>query len=134
MTLIDTNIVADVMTADPVWLEWSAEQLSQCRENGPLLINEITYAELAVRFEAESDLQRALTNFSIQLERAPTPALFSAGRAFARYRAAGGPRRSLPPDFFIGAHAQVVGMPILTRDVRRYRSYFPDVPLITPAA
>jgi predicted nucleic acid-binding protein len=132
MTLIDTNVVADVLTADPVWLEWSTEQLSQCRGKGLLLVNEVTYAELAVRFEAESDLERALTNLSIQLQRAPTAALFSAGRAFARYRAAGGARMSLLPDFFIGAHAQTAGMPILSRDVRRYRSYFPDVALITP--
>lgn len=132
MTLIDTNIVADVMTADPVWLEWSTGQLTECREAGLLLINEVTYAELAVRFEAEFQLERALTDLSIRLQRAPTVALFRAGRAFARYRAAGGPRLSLLPDFFIGAHAQVLGCPILTRDVRRYRTYFPDVPLITP--
>jgi len=134
MTLVDTNVLADILTGDPVWLEWSVEQLSQCREKGSLLINEVTYAELAVRFETESDLSRTLTNFGIHLERAPTPALFSAGKAFARYRAAGGPRTSLLPDFFIGAHAQVTGNSILTRDVRRYRSYFPDVPLIAPEA
>jgi predicted nucleic acid-binding protein len=134
MTLIDTNVLADILTGDTVWLKWSAEQLSQCREKGALLINEITYAELAVRFETESDLARTLNDLGIDLERAPTPALFSAGKAFARYRAAGGTRTSLLPDFFIGAHAQVTGYSILTRDVRRYRSYFPSVPLIAPTA
>jgi len=134
MTLLDTNVVVDVLTDDPVWLEWSAEQLDICRKAGALHINEITYAELAVRAEAEAHLQRALAELSIELERTPMSALFLAGQAFGRYRAAGGPRTSVLPDFFIGAHAQVMSIPILTRDVRRYRSYFPEVQLIAPAA
>jgi predicted nucleic acid-binding protein len=115
-------------------MDWSVEQLDRCRNNGPLHINEITYAELSVPAKAEAHLQLALTELSIQLERTPTTALFLAGQAFRRYRAAGGPRTSVLPDFFIGAHAQVSGIPILTRDVRRYRSYFPNVPLIAPPA
>lgn len=133
MTLVDTNVVLDVLTNDPAWLDWSAERLDQCRRIDRLYINEITYAELAVGIELEADLQEALSELSIELTRAPTPALFLAGRAFGRYRAAGGPRTSVPPDFFIGAHAQVAWLPILTRDVRRYRTYFPEVELIAPA-
>jgi predicted nucleic acid-binding protein len=133
MTLVDTNVVLDVLTKDRAWLDWSAERLDQCRRTNRLYINEITYAELAVGIERESDLQEALAELSIELTRAPTPALFLAGRAFGRYRAAGGPRTSVLPDFFIGAHAQVARLPILTRDVRRYRTYFPEVELIAPA-
>jgi predicted nucleic acid-binding protein len=132
MTLIDTNILVDVLTSDPVWLRWSADQLDQRRNAGSLYINGITYAEIAVRIEAEADLQAALTDLGIRLERTPVSALFMAGGAFRRYRLAGGPRLAILPDFFIGAHAQIARWPILTRDVRRYRTYFPEVELIAP--
>jgi hypothetical protein len=134
MTLVDTNVIVDVLTTDPVWFAWSTDQLARCREAGPLRINEVTYAELAVRMEVESDLQSALSEMGMALERTPTTALFLAGRAFNRYRAAGGPRTSVLPDFFIGAHAEVAQIPILTRDVRRYRTYFAKVTLIAPKA
>ena len=132
MTLIDTNILVDILSSDPVWLRWSAEQLDRRRVSGPLYINGITYAEIAVRIETEDDLEAALTDLGIELERTPISALFMAGHAFRRYRLAGGPRTAILPDFFIGAHAQVTRWPILTRDVRRYRTYFPDVELIAP--
>jgi predicted nucleic acid-binding protein len=132
MTLVDTNVLVDILSNDPIWLRWSADELDRRREAGSLYINGITYAELAVRIEAEADLQAALTDLGIRLERTPISALFMAGQAFRRYRLAGGPRIAILPDFFIGAHAQVAQWPILTRDVRRYRTYFPDVDLITP--
>jgi predicted nucleic acid-binding protein len=132
MTLVDTNVIVDVLTNDPVWMDWSAERLHASRSAGLLYINEVGYAELAVRMETETDLQLVLAELSLQLQRAPTPALFLAGKAFRRYRRAGGPRTTVLPDFFIGAHAQIAGMPLLTRDVRRYRSYFPHVTLIAP--
>jgi predicted nucleic acid-binding protein len=132
MTLIDTNILVDILTSDPVWLRWSADQLDRRRNSGSLYINGIGYAEIAVRIEVEADLQAALADLGIQLERTPISALFMAGQAFRRYRLAGGPRTAILPDFFIGAHAQVARWPILTRDVRRYRTYFPDVELIAP--
>ncbi len=132
MTLVDTNVIVDVLSADPVWLTWSAEQLERCRRSGPLNVNEVTYAELAVRIAAEADLQSALGQIGVHLERTPTTALFLAGRAIGRYRAAGGPRLTLLPDFFIGAHAEFARRPILTRDARRFRTYFPKVKLIAP--
>ena len=132
MTLLDTNVIVDILSDDPAWLEWSAEQLDKRRSSGPLYINEITYAELSAYARAEIDLKQALAELAIQLERTPTPALFLVGQAFRRYRAAGGLRTSVLPDFFIGAHAQIMGLSILTRDVRRFRSYFPDVTLIAP--
>jgi predicted nucleic acid-binding protein len=132
MTIIDTNVILDILTADPAWLNWSVQQLDQCRRSGLLRINEITYAELAVRSATEADLQVSLSQLGIQLERAPTSALFLAGRTFRRYRAAGGPRTSVLADFFIGAHAEVSSLPLLTRDARRFRTYFPSVQLISP--
>jgi predicted nucleic acid-binding protein len=132
MTLIDTNVIVDVLSGDSEWLTWSVEQLDQCRERGSLNVNEVTYAELAVRIETETELQGLLAELGIQLERSPTSALFLAGKTFRRYRAAGGPRPNVLADFFIGAHAQVARLPLLTRDTRRYRTYFPDVELIAP--
>src|SRR5262245_56515907 len=124
MTLVETNVLADVLSNDPVWLDWSIEALAQRAALGPLITNEIVYAELSVRMESEDDLARALKSLHVELVRTPTQALFIAGKTFQRYRAAGGVRTGVLPDFFIGAHAQIARMPILTRDIARYRTYF----------
>jgi hypothetical protein len=132
MTLVDTNVVIDVLTYDAVWLGWSMDQLEKCRQSETLHINEIGYAELSARLDSEAILQAALAELGIALERMPTSALFAAGQAFRRYRSAGGARLNILADFFIGAHAQTARFPILTRDVRVFRSYFPEVRLIAP--
>ena len=132
MTLVDSNVASDVLTADPTWLDWSAAALQSVHDTGMPCINEVTYAELAARYSAEGALQRDLDTLGLRLARTPESGLFLAGRAFAAYRAAGGPRTSLLADFFIGAHAEAEGLPILTRDPRRCRTYFPDIVLITP--
>jgi predicted nucleic acid-binding protein len=132
MTLVDTNVLVDVFTKDAVWLDWSADALDRCAANGPLLINEVIYAELSAHVNNEADLQRALGAVKVELHRTPTEALFLAGKAFRSYRTAGGIRTGVLPDFFIGAHALVARVPILTRDTRRYPTYFPEVELIAP--
>lgn len=132
MTLVDTNVLADVLTNDPTWYKWSAEALRRRAALGPLLINEIVYAELSVRADSEARLGKALTELDVVLVRTPTAALFLAGKIFYRYRTAGGLRTGVLPDFFIGAHAQIVEWPLITRDLRHYRTYFPKVELITP--
>ena len=132
MVLVDTNVIVDVLVSDPSWLDWSVERLDQFRRSDAICINEIGYAELAARSDSETVLQSALQRLSIALERMPTTALFAAGQAFRRYRAAGGPRLNVLADFFIGAHAQVTGACILTRDPRRFRTYFPKVKLACP--
>lgn len=132
MVLIDTNVIIDIVVADPIWREWSADQLDRHRRTVALSINEMGYAELAARSENERVMKAALDDLGVKFERMPTAALFAAGQAFRRYRAAGGPRLSILADFFLGAHAQNLRVPILTRDVRRYRTYFPDVVLIAP--
>ena len=134
MTLVDTNILLDVLSGDPRWSEWSLRQLAQRAAIGPVVINEIVYAEMSARMENQSEVERALADFDVRFDRVPMRGLFLAGQTYRRYRSSGGIRTGVLPDFFIGAHAQVLGCPLLTRDVRRYRTYFPDVVLITPEA
>lgn len=132
MTLVDTNIIADILSSGSEWQAWSIDRLDECRRGGPVSTNEIVFAELSARLSSEADVQRVLDNLGIAFERIPTMGLFAAGQAFRKYRAAGGSRSSVLPDFFIGAHARVTGARILTRDARPYRTYFPDVKLIVP--
>ena len=132
MTLVDTNIIADILSSGSEWQAWSIDRLDECRRGGPVSTNEIVFAELSARLNSEADVQRVLDSLGIAFERIPPAALFAAGQAFRKYRAAGGSRSSVLPDFFIGAHARVTGAQILTRDARPYRTYFPDVKLIVP--
>lgn len=132
MTLIDTNILIDIATRDPVWANWSLSQLENASIAGPVLINDIVYAEFSIRYDHIGQLDAFLAAAGIQLVPMSTAALFLAGKTFLRYKKAGGSRVSVMPDFFIGAHAAVEGMPLLTRDTGRYRTYFPTLDLIAP--
>jgi predicted nucleic acid-binding protein len=132
MTLVDTNVLLDLVTADPVWADWSIRQLDTAALQGPLVINDVVYAELSVRFAAIEDLNAVLDESGIELAAIPRAALFLAGKVFHRYRAAGGTRTGVLPDFFIGAHAAVSRLTLLTRDVQCYRRYFPAIELVTP--
>ena len=132
MTLVDSNVLVDILANDPAWVGWSANALEARSSQGALLVNEIVYAELAVKSTSKTELDSALSGLGVEFERTPQEALYLAGKVYGRYRSAGGNRSTLLPDFFIGAHAQVAGLPILTRDTRRYRTYFPDVGLIAP--
>jgi hypothetical protein len=134
VTLIDTNVLLDLATDDPVWAAWSVRHLDAAAVKGPLVINDVVYAELSVGFERIEELDDLLNEAGITLEEIPREALFLAGKAFRRYRAAGGSRMGVLPDFFIGAHAAVLGLPLLTRDAKRYRTYFPSVVMVTPEA
>ena len=132
MTLIDTNVLLDLVTDDPDWAEWSIGRLDAAALKGALFINDVVYAELSVRFAAIEALEAVLDEAGITLAPMPRPALFLAGKAFQRYRSAGGTRTGVLPDFFIGAHAAVSGLTLLSRDAQRYRTYFPTVDLVTP--
>ena len=131
-TLIDTNVLLDVLTEDPVWLRWSLDALAEAAERGPLYINPIIYAEVSVRFTHVEDLDAALPRADFRRVDLPWSAAFLAGKAFVAYRRAGGSRTSTLPDFFIGAHAAVDGLRLLTRDASRYRTYFPSVDVTSP--
>lgn len=132
MTLVDTNVLLDLVTDDPQWADWSIGQLETASLTGPLLINDVIYAELAVRYERIENLDQFIETAALQITSFPREALFLAGKVFTRYRRAGGSRTGVLPDFFIGAQAAVQKIPLLTRDVGRYRTYFPTVALVTP--
>ncbi|WP_108485124.1 type II toxin-antitoxin system VapC family toxin [Oceaniglobus ichthyenteri] len=132
MTLVDTNVLLDVVTDDPVFAPWSLAQLEAAALVGPLIINGVIYAELSVRYASKERLDAFITGAGLKIAPIPEAALFLAGKVFAQYRRAGGAKTGVLPDFFIGAHAAVGRYPILTRDTGRYRSYFPTVTLVTP--
>lgn len=130
MILVDTSVIADILTRDPEWLDWSSRQIERWADEGPVCYNAIVFAELAVKFDTQKALEHrlsALTHLPL-----PLSAAFQAGKAFEKYRRSGGKRARPLPDFFIGAHAYVAHLPLLTRDPRRVRTFFPSVHLITP--
>ena len=132
MTLVDTNVLLDLATDDPNWADWSIAQLEAASLRGPLLINDVIYAELAVRYDRIEDLDAFVDQAGVEIGPLPRAALFLAGKVFTQYRKSGGSRTGVLPDFFIGAHAAVSELPLLTRDVGRYRTYFPSLTLIIP--
>jgi predicted nucleic acid-binding protein len=132
VTLVDTNVVLDLVTDDPKWADWSIAQMDAASLRGALAINDVVCAELSVRFATIEGLDAFLANSRMDILPIPRSALFLAGKAFQRYRAQGGVRTGVLPDFFIGAHAAIVDFPLVTRDPQRFRTYFPKISLITP--
>ncbi len=132
MILVDSNVIIDVLTGDPSWRTWSEAALSDAADRDDIAINPIIYAEIAAGFATVSDLDRHLGVEVFRRLPLPYEAGFVAGRAFVEYRRRGGVRTSPLPDFYIGAHAAVSGLGLLTRDARRYTGYFPKVRLISP--
>jgi predicted nucleic acid-binding protein len=129
--LVDSSVLLDVVTDDPTWADWSQGQLDIASRAGELAINPIIYAELSLAYASIDDLDGALATTGIALLEVPRPALFLAAAAFRLYRRRGGIRTSVLPDFFIGAHAAVEGMTLITRDLRR-RGWFPTVQVVSP--
>ncbi len=132
MLLVDTNVLIDVLEDDPEWADWSIGQLRAQSKIHKLAINPIIYSELSLTFSTVEALDQTLDDLGLSMIEIPRPALFLAGKAFVRYRRQGGKKNNVLGDFFIGAHAAVSGLPVLTRDTRRYASYFPSVMLIAP--
>lgn len=130
--LVDSNVLLDILTDDPAWADWSASQLASAGNTSRLVINPIVYSEISIRFSRIEELEDALPRDIIEKEALPFEAAFLAGKIFLDYRRAGGSKTSPLPDFLIGAHAAVLGYQVLTRDPRRFRTYFPTVQLIEP--
>jgi predicted nucleic acid-binding protein len=132
VTLVDSSVLIDIFMDDPDWFDWSLAQLEAAALRGPLLINDIVYAETSTRYAAIEDFEVALGIANMIVIPMPRMALFLAGKAFTQYRRAGGTRTGVVSDFFIGAHAAAENLPLLTRDARRYQNYFPTATIIAP--
>ena len=129
-TLVDSNVLFDFLSQDDEWSDWSASMLAEAADQGAVAVNPIIYAEVSIRYDRIEDLDLALPGEYFVRLPLPQEAAFLAGKAFLRYRRRGGARISPLPDFFIGAHAAVSGLTLLTRDARRYRSYFPTLRIV----
>lgn len=132
MILVDTNVLVDIVSDDPLWAEWSQRHLTIAAAQDEVAINDIVYAELSVRYATIEELDAMIREARLVSAAIPRPALFLAGKAFHRYRSAGGKRTGVLPDFFLGAHAVVSDCVLMTRDAARYRTYFPGIMLIAP--
>jgi len=131
-TLVDSNVLLDVLTEDARWFAWSSGALARRAGESALVINPIIYAEVSIGFARIEDLDETLNSAGFQRRPLPWEAAFLAGKCFQRYRRRGGVRTSTLPDFYIGAHAAVSGLALLTRDAARYRTYFPGLEVISP--
>lgn len=131
-TLVDSNVLIDIVIGDPNWAPWSNEALIDALDGGPAFVDQIVFAEVSIGYTTAESCRRALAVRGLELIPVPWPAAFLAGRAFTEYKQRGGLKLAPLPDFFIGAHAAVAGLRLLTRDPRPYRSYFPTVELIAP--
>jgi len=132
MIFVDTNVLVDVVTNNPTWQTWSLQQLEAAALRDRLAINPVVYAELSIGYTRLEEIDAALATAGIAIAEMPRTALFVAGKAFRQYRSRGGARTGVLPNFFIGAHAAVLGALLITRDARRFRSYFPTLELIAP--
>lgn len=130
--LVDTNVLLDVVTDDATWADWSQRLLETWALRGSLVINPVIYAELSIGFDRIEELEALLSETDVAVVEIPRPALFLAGKTFRAYKRKGGARTGVLPDFFIGAHAAVARLPLLSRDTGRYRTYFPTLELIVP--
>ncbi len=131
-TLVDSNVLIDIVVEDPNWARWSNEALIDVLDAGPAFVDQIVFAEVSIGYITAEACLQALAVRGLELIPIPWPAAFLAGRAFAAYKQRGGSKLAPLPDFFIGAHAAVAGLRLLTRDASRYRTYFPTVELIAP--
>ncbi len=132
MTLVDANVLLDLATNNPQWAAWSERQLNSAASRGSVIVSDIAYAEFSVGYNRIEDADAFLADAGIEVQPVPRPGLFLAGKVFRAYRARGGSRTGVLPDFLIGAHAAVADLPLLTRDMARYYTNYPSVILIAP--
>jgi len=130
--LVDSNVILDIFTDDPVWADWSESTLDRYSVTHSIYINPIIYSEISIGFSRIEELEEIVEDSGLQVRQIPKEALFLAGKVFLSYRRAKGSKRSPLPDFYIGAHAAVEGMALLTRDVARFQTYFPSIEIVHP--
>lgn len=130
--LVDSDVILDVATEDRIWMDWSSEALARAADESVLVINPLIYAEVSIGFGSIEEVDEFLPERVFRRDSLPFEAAFLAGKAFLAYRRRGGGKGNPLPDFYIGAHAAVAGLRLLTRDARRYRTYFPTIEILAP--
>lgn len=130
--MIDSNVILDVVTQDPIWFNWSSTKIKELSSSDLFIVNSIIYSEVSIGYHRIEEVETLFTPSYFVREPIPWEACFLAGKCFLQYRQKGGEKNSPLPDFFIGSHALVRGYHLLTRDVARYQKYFPKLHLITP--
>ncbi len=131
-SLVDSSVLLDIFTADPVWLGWSTRALAEAARGGPVFIDPIVYSEVSIGFSRIESADEAIADLPLVWRDLPRAALFLAGKAFVSYRRSGGNKSRPLPDFFIGAHAAVEDLVLITRDPSRVRAHFPRVSIVSP--
>jgi predicted nucleic acid-binding protein len=131
-TLVDSNVILDVIDTDESWGVWSADRVRDAADAGTIIINPIVFAEVSMGFADLTELDQRLSHMDVHREALPWDAAFTAGKVHALYRQQAGLRDRTLPDFLIGAHSLVKKYRLLTRDPRRYRQYFPALDIIAP--
>jgi predicted nucleic acid-binding protein len=132
--LVDSSVIIDIFEDTPDWADWSTDALIKYSRDYSMIINDIIYSELSLAFNKVSELDNAIEEAGLKMEKIPREALMAAGKAFLLYRKNKGLKTNTLPDFFIGAHAQELKIPLLTRDTRRIKTYFPGIKIISPEA
>ena len=130
--IVDSSVILDVFTDAPDWADWSTNALIKYGKNHSLIINDIIYSEISLAFNTVNQIDHAIHEAGLKVERIPGEGLMAAAKAFLAYRKNKGLKTTTLPDFFIGAHAQVLNIPLLTRDTSKIKTYFPDVKIISP--
>lgn len=130
--MVDSCVLLDIFTEDARWLAWSAGALADAADRGGIILNSVIYAEVSIGFDRIEELESVLPVDVFTCKPIPREAAFLAGKCFLKYRRRGGSKTAPLPDFFIGAHALVSGLPLITRDAKRFKDYFPTLNLIAP--
>jgi predicted nucleic acid-binding protein len=130
--MVDSNVLIDIFNKDSVWFDWSSSTIERYAEQVRFTINPIIYAEISASFKKIEELEDALPESYFTKEPIPWEAAFLAAKVFIQYRKNGGKKDSNLPDFLIGAHAAVRGIPLITRDTKHYKTYYPHIELISP--
>lgn|SRR3989338_5462371 len=131
--IVDSNVILDILTEDKQWYRWSSEQLMKLSEDNELIINQVIYSEISIRFSSIEDLDEVIAEAGLKCENLPWEASFLAGKCFMLYKNNEGSKRSPLPDFYIGAHAAITKRTLLTRDTKRYKTYFNNLEIISPS-
>ncbi len=131
-TFLDTNIMIYLLDEQAEYHVWSTEQLALCKTNGPAIVSDIVYCEMAVGMASKAEVDEAIERFALERISSTDEVLYRAAVAFRKYKDNGGPKIIVLPDFLVGAVADVSGASLMTVNGGDFTHYFPDLEVISP--